>query len=442
MLIGILVLTIPSVLGASDTNQMLIASKAKDICVQLNGENIDFTDAEGNVVNPQIINNRTMVPMRKIFETLGAEVEWDGDTKTIKATTDSKEITLVVNQEMAKLKADGGEEEEFVLDSVPVIRENRTLVPIRFIAESLDKIVDWDADNRTVIIMNQNIVKETLKEKTPTFYEFLTQERFPSASNASQGEITGKIKYTDKEEKANTSTLTLAGNYSTAENDEVATFQLEANITGKGPLMDAVKESKLATFQIDAILDVESGDLYLKSELLDEKYAGKWVKYAFTKDYAAEYRRIAQSMEEGENLSSLEILESVLMGGKLNKDSYQLIQMYLEAMEELFAEDSFKLTSQTSSRKTYTFTMDLEKILAIGKLTNLEIENIEELMDLKVTVEIQTKENEITKTEANLSFGYQKEEEEVVGEMSLTSKPDTVQDSSMLSMPSEKELYH
>ena len=48
--------------------------------VQLNGNIIDFTDSEGNKVDAQIINNRTLVPLRKIFEELGCNVEWEQDT--------------------------------------------------------------------------------------------------------------------------------------------------------------------------------------------------------------------------------------------------------------------------------------------------------------------------------------------------------------------------
>ena len=61
---------------------------SNSIKVQLNGDYIDFTDAEGNIVEPQIVNDRTMVPMRKIFEVFGSDVEWIPETRSIKATTE------------------------------------------------------------------------------------------------------------------------------------------------------------------------------------------------------------------------------------------------------------------------------------------------------------------------------------------------------------------
>ena len=51
----------------------------EEIRVVLDGQELYFD------VPPQLINNRTMVPMRKIFEAMGASVEWEGTTQTIHA---------------------------------------------------------------------------------------------------------------------------------------------------------------------------------------------------------------------------------------------------------------------------------------------------------------------------------------------------------------------
>ena len=55
--------------------------------------------------------------------------------------------------EIATIKNESGEETEIKLDSAPTIVNGRTLVPVRFIAESLEKKVGWDAENKTVIII-------------------------------------------------------------------------------------------------------------------------------------------------------------------------------------------------------------------------------------------------------------------------------------------------
>ncbi len=111
-----------------------------DIKVLFNNKYLSFD------VPPFIENSRTMVPLRAIFEALGAEVKWDGDTKTVTAKKNGTEIKLVIDGAAYK----NGELME--LDTPAKIINNRTVVPLRFVAESFECQVTWDGDTRTVII--------------------------------------------------------------------------------------------------------------------------------------------------------------------------------------------------------------------------------------------------------------------------------------------------
>ena len=77
---------------------------ADDVTVELDGKNIEFD------VNPQIIDGRTLVPLRKIFEEIGALVKWNADTKTISARKNSKTITLTIDS--ADLQIDKGDTDD------------------------------------------------------------------------------------------------------------------------------------------------------------------------------------------------------------------------------------------------------------------------------------------------------------------------------------------
>jgi hypothetical protein len=88
-----------------------------------------------------------MVPMRAIFEALGANVNWEQKAQTVTSQKDGVEIKLTIGQHTAYKNG-----EALSLDSVPVIVSNRTLVPIRFVAESFGADVEWDGYNRTVTI--------------------------------------------------------------------------------------------------------------------------------------------------------------------------------------------------------------------------------------------------------------------------------------------------
>lgn len=145
---------------------------ASDVKVQINGEIVDFKDADGDIVNAQIINDRTMVPMRKIFEVLGAIVEWDGENRIVTGIKDDKIIKLQIDNPVTS-KTISGKEEEIILDVAPTIVDGRTLVPLRYIAESLEKQVGWDANQRTAIIVDYSYFTNELKQKAPALYKFL-----------------------------------------------------------------------------------------------------------------------------------------------------------------------------------------------------------------------------------------------------------------------------
>ena len=102
-------------------------------------------------VSPTVINGRTMVPMRSIFEGLGAAVEWNSYTRGITAQKEDKTITLYLNEKNAFING-----VSHSLDTPAVAVNGRTMVPVRFVAESLDCKVYWDSYNQLVSIFTDN----------------------------------------------------------------------------------------------------------------------------------------------------------------------------------------------------------------------------------------------------------------------------------------------
>lgn len=127
---------------------MTVPAMAQDeIKVKLDGEQIQFD------VQPQIINDYTMVPMRAIFESLGYLVMWDGNTRTVTAANSiGNIIELTVDSYYMYVGDNTNGFERIVLDIAPQIIDDRTLVPVRAIAEAADCAVDWDGNTRTVTI--------------------------------------------------------------------------------------------------------------------------------------------------------------------------------------------------------------------------------------------------------------------------------------------------
>ena len=108
-------------------------------------------------VPAQIMNERTMVPMRAIFEALGATVDWDGDNQQIRA--DAGEISILMQIDSPHMYvASDTRSDVITLDQPPVIVEGRTLVPARAVSEALDATVGWDGANSTVNIDSGNAI--------------------------------------------------------------------------------------------------------------------------------------------------------------------------------------------------------------------------------------------------------------------------------------------
>ncbi|WFD08782.1 copper amine oxidase N-terminal domain-containing protein [Tepidibacter hydrothermalis] len=115
----------------------------ENIKLILKEQEIQFQDAQPFIDR----NNRTLVPVRFISETLGCKVEWDAKNHTVLITGNSKEIKLPVGYNYAIVD---GKKVEF--DTKAVIVQNRTFVPLRFISEAFDANVVYNYENRQHVI--------------------------------------------------------------------------------------------------------------------------------------------------------------------------------------------------------------------------------------------------------------------------------------------------
>ena len=104
-------------------------------------------EAKALDVPAQIIDSRTMVPLRAIFEALGASVEWDDATKTVTSQKDGVTVKLTIGK--AAINVDGVDK---ALDVAAQIVDSRTLVPARAVAEAYSCTVGWDDATKTVTI--------------------------------------------------------------------------------------------------------------------------------------------------------------------------------------------------------------------------------------------------------------------------------------------------
>lgn len=110
--------------------------------------NVYVNDSKLNMpTQPIIEQERTLVPLRSIFESMGAQLEWDQSTKTVKGFKGNTKMQLQIGNKTATVN-----DKKVTLDVPAVIRNDYMLVPTRFIAESLGSQVDWDNNTKSVLV--------------------------------------------------------------------------------------------------------------------------------------------------------------------------------------------------------------------------------------------------------------------------------------------------
>ena len=179
--------------AATASMTMAASSFAAAPTVYLNGEKMTF-DAE-----PFIQDDRTFVPLRAIFEAVGASVIWDQDTLTAlatKAQEDDKEgssVVVQINNSTAFVNSEAVE-----LDAPARVVNDRTFVPLRFVVEALGEKVDWNQEELRVDITTGAEADKTEEATADT--EEVTEEVTGEAADAEAEETTGEATDAETEE--------------------------------------------------------------------------------------------------------------------------------------------------------------------------------------------------------------------------------------------------
>jgi len=132
-----------------------------NIKVTIDNDMIQFEDAQ-----PTIIEGRTLIPVRKVSESLNATVGWNAETRTVSITKDDKSFALTIDSKIVEIE----NANDVVLDVPAQIINNRTYVPVRFVSESFGYVVGWDGSTQTVSIVTDsaNVVVSGEKEVKST----------------------------------------------------------------------------------------------------------------------------------------------------------------------------------------------------------------------------------------------------------------------------------
>ena len=131
---------------------------ANDITVTIDGQPVTFAAQA-----PVIVDGRTLVPVRGVFEQMGFDVDWDGGTRQATLTNDDYTVTLIIGS--ATFTTNGT---SYTLDVPAQIIGGSTMLPIRAVLESVGYYLDWDGSTSTVLISSTPVAEQTPPTQTET----------------------------------------------------------------------------------------------------------------------------------------------------------------------------------------------------------------------------------------------------------------------------------
>lgn len=121
-------------------------AKNNTITVYIESQKVDFE------IDPILKDGRVLVPMRKIFEELGAKVTWDQKTKTVYSEKNNIKMNLTIGNKIANING-----KNFSMDIAPVLYKGNTLVPLRIVSETYGLQTNWINNSKEVRIISNPI---------------------------------------------------------------------------------------------------------------------------------------------------------------------------------------------------------------------------------------------------------------------------------------------
>lgn len=168
LLIGIMSLQLPAegaqdVVKSTQLFENIDYQKSANIRVIIDGKLLVFD------VNPQLVDGRTLVPMRNIFEALGLKVNWDAVTETAIGTNADNTFLFVIGSNKVMVN-----NQEKSLDVPASIIDGRTMIPLRFLSENMGYHVVWIESSNLILIGKSDIIEWRYEgfEEIPPYKEF------------------------------------------------------------------------------------------------------------------------------------------------------------------------------------------------------------------------------------------------------------------------------
>lgn len=267
------------------------------INVMYNGSFIKFTD-----VVPEMVDDRTMLPYRALFEAFGAAVNYDEASSTVTGSLGGVTLSLVIGESQMTV-TENGESRTVDMDSAAYIKNGRTYIPARAVSEALGFDVFWDSDYKAVVIINLEKMISDINEN------FTIMNRLLDTSFSN----------TDGTYKTTLDVLAAITQFNTIDGDTLSNITANIiyiyngqnfSITGSMDISDIFRlyyesykeymtdeeiaemeayEQMLENTEVEIIMNADEDKMYIRSvllsELITELEEGTWVEIGGISEY-------------------------------------------------------------------------------------------------------------------------------------------------------------
>lgn len=252
------------------------------VSVQLDGKTVDFPDAQ-----PEMKNDRTMVPFRAIAEALGAAVDYDSGAVT--AVRDGVRCDFMLGGGTLTLSDEktGAVLKTTQLDAVPYEKEGRTYVPVRFFAEAFGLTVQWDDYQQVAVLYDRDALVAQVDERFSVVNRWLAAQPVRDPAQTMRTALALRVLFTQLNSIDGDETTTLLdGTLEVVDGSGGMTVDVQADLHGLVTLFAreydqygwddeqtlsaqlAAWQDRLQNARLEMIWDAENGTLYLRCPLL------------------------------------------------------------------------------------------------------------------------------------------------------------------------------
>lgn len=353
------------------------------VTVQLNGQNLEFTDAV-----PQLKNDRTFLPFRAVFEAMGAEVGYDNNVVTAKRG--DTELSMTIGETTA-IVTRGDVTETLIMDVAPYLDNttSRTYIPVRFAADAFGCSVGWDQDTMTAIIVDvDTMLDKALAGKEFTLLEKYTEysEKYNAGTWAMNGTMDASVSLLGSEDfPLLTGTVdgivsdNAAGEMSMVMDMDMAALMSHIAYLTNMTLADmGVTEEELRmSMAMDMKMDMAAGTIYIK---MDDAMntamglpAGAWMSMdmnAVMADSGMEWDYDAM-LAQAESIDMAELLKVLLADASPDTQTYAVLSDALNSVITALSDEGFEKTAD-GYKTTLTLSAEGAEFVIAMELTTTD----------------------------------------------------------------------